>query len=119
MAADRIRARRQVLPPDAHRPGAPRSGNGKLEAPVGNGRADPGDGGRRRAMNWRYWLRREDREANLERELSFHIEERVADLVRSGVSEHEARRQVGLEFCVAVEVKDEVRRVRPGRLAAA
>ena len=44
-------------------------------------------------MNWRRWLRRDDREANLERELSFHIEERVADMVRSGVSEEDARRQ--------------------------
>ena len=44
-------------------------------------------------MNWRRWLRRNDREANLERELSFHIEERVADMVRAGVSEQDARRQ--------------------------
>jgi len=66
-------------------------------------------------MNWRRWLRRDDREANLERELSFHIEERVADMVRSGVSEEEARRRVRLEFGAAEQVKDECRDVRPAR----
>ena len=68
-------------------------------------------------MNWRRWLRRNDREANLERELSFHIEERVADMVRSGVSEEHARRQVRLEFGAAEQVKDECRDVRPARWA--
>jgi putative ABC transport system permease protein len=68
-------------------------------------------------MSWRLWLRRDDREANLERELSFHIEERVADMVRSGVSEEDARRQVRLEFGAAEQVKDECRDVRPARWA--
>src|SRR5690348_13908935 len=68
-------------------------------------------------MNWRRWLCRDDREANLERELSFHIEERIADIVRSGVSEHDARRQVRLEFGAAEQVKDECRDVRPARWA--
>jgi putative ABC transport system permease protein len=68
-------------------------------------------------MNWRRWLRRDDREANLERELSFHIEERVADMVRSGVSEEDARRRVRLEFGAAEQVKDECRDVRPARWA--
>jgi len=68
-------------------------------------------------MNWRRWLGRNDREANLERELSFHIEERIADMVRSGVSEEAARRQVRLEFGAAEQVKDECRDVRPARWA--
>lgn len=34
-------------------------------------------------MNLQPWLAGDDREANLERELSFHIEERVADMERS------------------------------------
>ena len=68
-------------------------------------------------MNWRRWLWRNDREADLERELSFHIEERIADMVRSGVSEHDARRRVRLEFGAAEHVKDECRDVRPARWA--
>jgi putative ABC transport system permease protein len=68
-------------------------------------------------MNWRRWLRRDDREANLERELSFHIEERVTDMVRSGVSEEDARRRVRLEFGAAEQVKDDCRDVRPARWA--
>jgi putative ABC transport system permease protein len=68
-------------------------------------------------MNWRRWLRRDDREASLEKELSFHIEERVADLVRSGVGEEDARRRVRLEFGAAEQVKDECRDVRPARWA--
>jgi putative ABC transport system permease protein len=68
-------------------------------------------------MNWRRWLRRDDPEANLERELTFHIEERVADMVRSGVSEEVARREVRLEFGAAEQVKDECRDVRPARWA--
>jgi Acidobacterial duplicated orphan permease len=62
-------------------------------------------------------LRRDDREANLDRELSFHIEERVTDLVRSGVSEEDARRRVRLEFGAAEQVKEECRDVRPARWA--
>ena len=62
-------------------------------------------------------MRRDDREANLDRELSFHIEERVTDLVRSGVSEEDARRRVRLEFGAAEQVKEECRDVRPARWA--
>jgi putative ABC transport system permease protein len=68
-------------------------------------------------MNWRRWFRRDDRETNLERELNFHIEERVADMVHSGVSEEDARRRVRLEFGAAEQVKDECRDVRPARWA--
>lgn len=66
-------------------------------------------------MILRRWLRSEEKEANLERELSFHIEERVADMVRSGVSEEDARRRDRLEFGAAEQVKDECRDVRPAR----
>ena len=52
-------------------------------------------------MSLRRWWRREEKEANLERELRFHIEERVADMVRSGVSEEHARRRVRMEFGAA------------------
>jgi len=63
------------------------------------------------------WFRRKEQEATLDKELSFHIEERVADLVRSGASEEDARRRVRLEFGAAEQVKDECRDVRPARWA--
>ena len=66
-------------------------------------------------MILRRWLRREEKETNLERELRFHIEERVADIVRSGVSEEDARRRVRLEFGAAEQIKEECRDVRPAR----
>jgi predicted permease len=66
-------------------------------------------------MNWRRWLRRDEQEAGLEKEVRFHIEERVADLVRSGLSEEDAHRQVRLEFGDAEQVKDDCRDVRPAR----
>jgi len=68
-------------------------------------------------MILRRWVRREEKEANIERELRFHIEERVAGIVRSGVSEEDARRRVRLEFGAAEQIKDECRDVRPARWA--
>jgi len=67
-------------------------------------------------MNW--WQRlfaREKQESGLDRELRFHVEERVADLVRSGASEHEARRLVRLEFGGMEQVKEACRDVRGAR----
>jgi putative ABC transport system permease protein len=68
-------------------------------------------------MNWRRWLGWDEREAALEKELSYHIEERVAEFVRSGVSEEEARRRVRMEFGASEQVKDDCRDVRPARWA--
>jgi hypothetical protein len=57
-------------------------------------------------MNWwRHLLQREGKEASLAEELSFHIEQRVVDLMRSGVSEEEARRQIRQEFGGTEQVK--------------
>ncbi|MGC4055533.1 MAG: permease prefix domain 1-containing protein [Paludibaculum sp.] len=63
------------------------------------------------------WLRREEKEAHLEKELLFHIEERVAELMRSGVSEAEARRRTRLEFGTVEQVKDDCRDVWTARWA--
>ena len=63
------------------------------------------------------WLRREEKEINLKKELSFHIEERVAGLVRSGVSQEDARRRVRLEFGGLEQVKDDCRDARRARWA--
>lgn len=69
-------------------------------------------------MNWwRRLLQREQQEASLAKELSFHTEHRVVDLMRSGVSEEEARRQVRLEFGGTEQVKESCRDVRRGRWA--
>lgn len=58
---------------------------------------------------WRR-LREED---ELDNELRFHIDERIADLIRSGMTDSEARRKVRLEFGGLDQVKD---RCRDGRM---
>jgi putative ABC transport system permease protein len=67
---------------------------------------------------WRRLLRREEQEAHeaqLDKELRFHIEEGVADLRRSGLSEDEARRKVRQEFGGMDQVKDACRDARGTR----
>jgi predicted permease len=51
--------------------------------------------------------RRMDRE--LEKELRYHIDRRVDDLLRSGLSEADARRQVALEFGGVPQIREAVR----------
>src|ERR1041385_1265213 len=55
------------------------------------------------------WLRRRDLENGLDRELKYHIDRRVSDLMLSGLSEPEARRQATLELGGIPQVKEEVR----------
>jgi hypothetical protein len=67
-------------------------------------------------MNW--WGRllwRKEQETDLHKELSFHIEQRVLDLTRSGLDEEEARRRVRLEFGGMDQVKEECRDARGAR----
>jgi predicted permease len=64
---------------------------------------------------WRRLLQRDGQEASLDKEVSFHIEQRVADLMRSGVSEEEAHRRIRLEFGGTEQVKDACRDVRRAR----
>src|SRR5262245_27108981 len=59
-----------------------------------------------RLMNW---FRRGKLESDLERELSYHIDRRVTDLVHSGLTDSDARRQVALEFGGLTQVREEVR----------
>jgi predicted permease len=54
-----------------------------------------------------------DREARLDMELEFHIEQHVRALMRSGASEAEARRQARIEFGGVEQVKEECRDARP------
>src|SRR6202041_200228 len=62
------------------------------------------------------WLRRlfsrERLEADLDKELRFHFESQVADKVRSGVSESEARRLTRIEFGGMEQVKEDCRERR-------
>jgi putative ABC transport system permease protein len=57
------------------------------------------------------WLRRRKLESGLDRELEYHIDRRVSDLVRSGLPEREARRQATLELGGLSQVQEEVRDV--------
>src|SRR6266496_1290532 len=59
-----------------------------------------------RLLNW-FRLRR--LEGDLDRELQYHIDRRVTDLIHSGLPEPEARRRVALELGGATQVREEVR----------
>src|SRR6185369_10435358 len=48
-------------------------------------------------------------ESDLDRELTYHIDRRVADLIQSGLPETEARRRVALELGGATQVREQVR----------
>src|SRR3982751_5922477 len=55
------------------------------------------------------WFRRRKLESDLDRELKYHIDRRVSDLIHSGLPETEARRQAALELGGATQVREEVR----------
>src|SRR5258708_1573684 len=57
------------------------------------------------------WFRRGNLERGLDRELGYHLERRVGDLMGSGLSEQEARRQARLEIGGLRQVREEVRDV--------
>jgi predicted permease len=57
------------------------------------------------------WFRRRNLEHGLDRELLYHVDRRVSDLVLSGVPEGEARRQAILELGGLTQVREEVRDV--------
>jgi predicted permease len=57
------------------------------------------------------WFRRGNLENGLDRELRYHIDRRVNDLVRSGLPEREAHRQAMLELGGLTQVREEVRDV--------
>src|SRR5215471_6315957 len=56
------------------------------------------------------WLRLRRLESDLDREVQYHIDRRVADLIHSGVPEREARRRVALEIG-GTTLREEVRDV--------
>jgi predicted permease len=59
-----------------------------------------------RILNW-FRLRR--LESDLDRELQYHTDRRVADLIHSGLPEPEARRRAALEIGGVTQVREEVR----------
>jgi predicted permease len=57
------------------------------------------------------WFRRGELERVLDRELGYHMERRVSDLVAAGLPEQEARRQARLELGGLTQVREQVRDV--------
>ncbi len=55
------------------------------------------------------WFRRRKLETDLDRELSYHLDRRVSDLIHSGIPEPEARKRAALELGGATQVREEVR----------
>jgi predicted permease len=55
------------------------------------------------------WFRRPTLESDLTRELDYHVDRRVDDLIRAGLPEAEARRQAVLELGGVTQVQEEVR----------
>src|SRR5216683_3272363 len=55
------------------------------------------------------WFRLRALESDLDRELKYHIDRRVSDLIHSGLPEPEARRRATLELGGAAQVREEVR----------
>src|SRR5215468_8492915 len=64
------------------------------------------NGAMKRILNWFRQRRLED---DLDRELQYHIDRRVTDLIHSGLPEPEARRRVALELGGATQLREEVR----------
>ncbi|MPY89401.1 MAG: hypothetical protein GEU99_15920 [Luteitalea sp.] len=61
---------------------------------------------------WRRFLKRRRLERDLDAELRFHVEQQVADLTRTGLTESEARRRARLTFGGLEQIKDACRDVR-------
>jgi predicted permease len=57
------------------------------------------------------WFRRGTLERDLDRELAYHMDRRVTDLMDAGLPEPEARRRAALELGGATQVREEVRDV--------
>jgi predicted permease len=55
------------------------------------------------------WFRQRRLEGDLDRELRYHIDRRVTDLIHSGLPEAEARRRVALELGSETQLREEVR----------
>src|SRR5258708_1875169 len=95
---------------DALGTNADRRREGQLDAPHGSRSVDfqRRRSDMRRLLNW---LRRSDLEKDLDRELRYHVDRRVGDLMQSGLPGPEARRRATLELGGLEQVREEVRDV--------
>lgn len=57
------------------------------------------------------WFRRKELESGLDRELEYDLDRRISDLVKSGLTEPEARRQATLALGGLTQIREEVRDV--------
>jgi hypothetical protein len=60
-------------------------------------------------MGWRPFAKQALRERQLDAELQFHLEQRIADNIASGMTEEEARRRALMEFSTLERIKEECR----------
>jgi predicted permease len=65
------------------------------------------------------WFRKAADESHFDREISFHLEELIAEKISGGMDPQEARRQAALEFGGREQVKEELRDVRYSVMAEA
>ena len=60
------------------------------------------------------WFRRKRLDQDLDKELQFHIDQHIRDLVAGGMSADDARRQARIEIGGVAQVKERVRESRSG-----
>ena len=61
---------------------------------------------------WRHWRNRSESEQEMDEEMRFHLEARIEDFVRGGVSREEACRRARIEFGSTENYKVDVRHAR-------
>jgi len=67
-------------------------------------------------MNWwRRLLRRNEMEEQIERELRFHLDQHISDLIARGLSPEQARREARLALGGPQQVKEQCRDARGTR----
>src|SRR5580765_7209416 len=119
MEPERHRPRGQVLQADAQGTSRPRIGNGKLAASHPGRQPHPQAVRRRRRMSlWRRLgnlISRRRLDAELEKELRFHLDEHSRDLVRRGHTPEEARRLAALALGGHAQVDEYTRDARGTR----
>lgn len=62
-----------------------------------------------------FLFRRGGVEKQLDKELSFHLEQQIKSYIASGMTPEEARRKARLDFGGLEQIKEDCRDVRPGR----